>query len=78
MKHFDWVRNEINKLLDTQVIHSSHSSWSAPIIVVPKEDDGEAVFSGELEPITISRSTLALILTLGLDCWRKHILKLLA
>ena len=26
MKHYDWVRNEINKLLDTWVIHSSHSS----------------------------------------------------
>ena len=35
MKHFDWVRNEINKLLEAQVI-CSHSSWSAPIIVVPK------------------------------------------
>ena len=36
MKHYDWVRNEINKLLDVQLICSSHSSWSAPIIVVPK------------------------------------------
>ena len=26
MKHYDWVKNEINKLLDTKVIHSSHSS----------------------------------------------------
>ena len=25
MKHYDWVRSEINKLLDAQVIHSSHS-----------------------------------------------------
>ena len=39
MKHYDWVRSEINKLLDSQVIHSSHSSWLAPIIVVPKGDD---------------------------------------
>ena len=38
MKHYDWVRCEINKLLDAQVIHSSQSSWSAPIIVVPKGD----------------------------------------
>ena len=36
MKHYDWVKSEINKFLDVQVIHSSHSSWSAPIIVVPK------------------------------------------
>ena len=41
MKHYDWVRNEINKLLDTQVICNSHSSWSAPIIVVTKGDGGE-------------------------------------
>ena len=38
MKHYDWVKNEINKLLDVQVICSSHSSWSVPIIVVPKGD----------------------------------------
>ena len=36
IKHYDWVRNEINKLLDVQVINSSHSSWSAPIIAVSK------------------------------------------
>ena len=40
MKHYDWVKNEIDKLLDVQVIHSSHSSWSAPIFVVPKGDSG--------------------------------------
>ena len=38
MKHYDWVKNEINKLLNVQVVCSSHSSWSAPIIVVPKGD----------------------------------------
>ena len=38
MKHYDWVKNEINKLLDVQVICSSHSSYPAPIIVVPKGD----------------------------------------
>ena len=43
MKHYDWVRNEINKLLDAQVIHNSHSSWSAPIIVEPKEDGGKCL-----------------------------------
>ena len=36
MKHYDWVKNEIEKLLAAKVICSSHSSWSAPIIVVPK------------------------------------------
>ena len=41
MNHYEWVRNEINKLLDAQVIHSSHSSWSAPLIAVPKGDVGK-------------------------------------
>ena len=41
MKHHDWVKNEINKLLDVQVIHSSHSSLSAPIIVVPNSNSGK-------------------------------------
>ena len=41
MKHYDWVRGEINKLLDAWVICNSHSSWSAPIIVVPKGDCGK-------------------------------------
>ena len=29
MKHYDWVKSEIEKLLAAKVIHSSHSSWSA-------------------------------------------------
>ena len=41
MKHYDLVKNEIKKLLAAKVIHSSHSSWSAPIIVVPKGDGGK-------------------------------------
>ena len=41
MKHYDWVKSEIEKLLAAKVIHSSHSSWSAPIIVVPKGDGGK-------------------------------------
>ena len=41
MKHYDWVKNEIEKLLAAKVIHSSCSSWSAPIIVVPKGDGGK-------------------------------------
>ena len=35
------IKNEINKLLDAQVILSSPSSWSAPIIIVPKDDVGK-------------------------------------
>ena len=41
MKHYDWVKTEIEKLLAAKVIRSSHSSWSAPIIVVPKGDGGK-------------------------------------
>ena len=43
MKHYDWVRNKINKLLDTKVIYSSHSSWSALIIIVLKGDGGKCL-----------------------------------
>ena len=43
MKHYDWVRSEINKLLDVQVIHNSHCSWSASIIVVPRGDSGKCL-----------------------------------
>ena len=43
MKHYDWVKNEIEKLLAAKVICSSHSSWSAPIIVVPKGDGGKSL-----------------------------------
>ena len=43
MKHYDWVKNEIEKLSAAKVIHSSCSSWSAPIIVVPKGDGGKCL-----------------------------------
>ena len=36
LKHYDWIRDEIDKLLESGVIRESHSSWSAPIVVVPK------------------------------------------
>ena len=36
MKHYQWVKEEIEKLLAAKVIHSSRSSWSALIIEVPK------------------------------------------
>ena len=35
LKHYDWVKEEIDKLLEAGVIRKSHSSWSAPIVVVP-------------------------------------------
>ena len=41
MKHYQWVKDEIEKLLTTKVICTSHSSWSAPIIVVPEGDGGK-------------------------------------
>ena len=41
MKHYQWVKEEIEKLLAAKVIHSSRSSWSAPMIVVPKGDGGK-------------------------------------
>ena len=40
MKNYQWVKEEIEKLLAAKVIHSSRSSWSALIIVVPKGDGG--------------------------------------
>ena len=43
MKHYDWVKNEIEKLLAAKVVCSSHSSWSAPIIFVPKGDGGKCL-----------------------------------
>ena len=41
MKHYEWVKDEIEKLLTAKVICTSCSSWSAPIIVVPKGDGGK-------------------------------------
>ena len=41
MKHYQWVKEEIEKLLAAKVICSSRSSWSALIIVVPKGDGGK-------------------------------------
>ena len=38
MKHYQWVKEETEKLLTAKVIQSSRSSWSVPIIVVPKGD----------------------------------------
>ena len=38
MKNYQWVKEEIEKLLTAKVICSSRSSWSGPIITVPKGD----------------------------------------
>ena len=41
IKHYQWVKDEIEKCLMANVIQGSQSSWSAPIIVVPKGDGGK-------------------------------------
>ena len=43
MKNYQWVKEEIEKLLTAKVICSSRSSWSAPIIVVQKGDGGKCL-----------------------------------
>ena len=43
MKHYQWAKEEIEKLLAAKVICTSLSSWSAPIIVVPKGDGGKCL-----------------------------------
>ena len=37
LKHYDWVRNEIETLENAGVIERSLSVWASPIIVVPKK-----------------------------------------
>ena len=41
MKNYQWVKDQIDKLLTSEVICSSQSSWSALIIVIPKGDGGK-------------------------------------
>ena len=41
MKNYQWVKDEIEKLLTAKVIDSGRSSWSVVIIVVPKDDGGK-------------------------------------
>ena len=41
LKHYVWVKEEIDNLLEAGVIRESHSSWSAPIVVVPKGNGGK-------------------------------------
>ena len=38
LKHYDWVKEEIDKFLEAGVIRESHPSGLAPIAVVPKGD----------------------------------------
>ena len=41
LKHHDWVKAEIDKLLEAGVIRESDSSWFAPVVVVPKGGGGK-------------------------------------
>ena len=43
VKHYDWVKDELDKLLEAGIIRESHSSWSAPIVVVPKAEGGKCL-----------------------------------
>ena len=43
IKRYQWVKDEIEKLLAAKVICTNQSSWSAPIIVVPKGDGGKCL-----------------------------------
>ena len=43
MKHHQWVKEEIEKLLAVKVNCTSCSSWSAPFIVVPKGNGGKCL-----------------------------------
>ena len=38
LKHYEWAKQEIDKLLKAGVIRESHSSWSAPVVIVPKSN----------------------------------------
>ena len=46
LKYYQWVKEEIEKLLAAKVIHSSRSSWSVQIIVVPKGNGGKCLVIG--------------------------------
>ena len=56
IKHHEWVEEVIDKLLEAGVISESHSSWSAPIIVVPKGDGGKRMCVDYRAMNTISRT----------------------
>ena len=54
MKHYQWVKEEIEKFLTAKVIQGSRSSWSAPIIVIPKGDGGKCLV---IEYCTLNKVT---------------------
>ena len=39
-RHYDWLNQEINKLLQAGIIMESNSKWASPCIVVSKKDGG--------------------------------------
>ena len=41
IKHYAWVKEEIGKLLEAGVMRDSHSSCSAPTVLVPKGECGK-------------------------------------
>ena len=41
LQHYEWVRDEIDKLLEAGVIRESDPIWSAQNVVVPKGDGGK-------------------------------------
>ena len=43
LKHYDWVRKEIDKLLKAGVIRKSHSSYSAPVVIIPKSNNEKRI-----------------------------------
>ena len=61
IKHHEWVKEEIDKLLEAGVIRESHSSWSAPIVVVPEGDGGKKMCIDYRALNAISRTYIWLI-----------------
>ena len=55
MKHYQWVKDKIEKLLAAKVICSSRSSWSAPIKIVPKGDGGKCLVIDYRVPNKVTR-----------------------
>ena len=58
MKHYQWVKDEINKLLMAKVILESQSIWLSPIIVVPKGDGGKCLFIDYCAPNKVTRKCI--------------------